>query len=315
MLSFEALSDKSRSIACIMDKKKKKPKRVIYLTEKGRTKVEQAEDFPTDLSKFCDEKLSDGQCLILKDGYEFEFCPPNKLPNMLRANYYINGRSGSGKSWYINELIVKYATMYPENEIYYISCNDINNDVSYSEEMKKRVKQIELTSITSTVDFKKFKSCFFLFDDVLDTDITLDIVEEYQKEITEKKKELTRKQLLTIEKETDGKSAAIKARIVKSIMSLIFLGRKQEISVAVVDHTLFSGKTSSDIIKESDYVTLFPYSNTSKLTLADFLMKKISFDVNQAKEVTENDWKQYDFLTIGNSGKKFYITPDKIKIL
>jgi hypothetical protein len=315
MFSFEPLTVKSKCIAVLKHRKTGKNKRLIYKTEKSRDKIEQKKDFQDQIDKFCDTSKSNKDCLTLKDQYEFEFCPPNKLPNMLRANYYINGRSGSGKSWYINDLIEKYDTMYPENEIYYVSCNDINNDISYSEEMKKRVSQLDLSTITSIVEFDKFKSCFFLFDDILDVNIALDIEKAYEEVESENKKPLTRSQKLKTERQNDSQAAEIKKRILQSIVNLSFAGRKQEISICVVDHKMFSGRSSCDIMSDTDYITLFPYSNMSKVTLIDFLMKKVSLDRFQSKEIAENEWVEFDFLTIGSGGRKFYITPTQVKLL
>lgn len=321
MLSFSKINKDSRAVAIVYDKQKDRTKEVVYLTKKKRGIDYDAEDFSEKLKKYINDDQSDDE-ISLKSRYEFQPVPPTEFsPDYKRFVNYIVGKSGSGKSFYTSLFVEKYHLLHPNNKIFYISNNPLSNDVSYSEELKEFIQEIDLSTINGVIDFTEFKDSLFIFDDIIDVAISLDpnsianqIIKEKATSTRQQQVELTLKDKEYLDKIVLKRGKIVKQYIIQSIYSLLKLGRKNSLSVLITDHKLFSGDISSQIISESHNITLFPYGNVSNLKLKQFLTEKVSFDKDQAEEIIKNEFYQYDFLTLLTEGIQGYITNSKLKI-
>lgn len=326
MLSFKRLSENSKCIAIIYDTKKERTKEVIYLTKLKRGITYDQGDFLEKLKKYTVDEGEDEEFdneIKLKDGYEFQpTCALEFTREYSRFVNYIVGKSGSGKSFYTSVYVEKYHLLHPQNKIYYISNNPLSNDISYSQELQDVIEEIDLNTINTVIDFTKFRNCLLIFDDVIDVAVSLDpnlvadeIIAEKAKSTRNQSINLTLKDKDYIEKRVAKKEKSTKEYITKSLENLMNLARKNYISMIITEHKMFTGKkTSNDIISESHNITLFPYVNVSDLQLKEFLMQKVSFDKDQAREIVNNDFYEFDFLNIITDGVKGYITNDKLKI-
>lgn len=323
MLSFTKLNKDSKAIAVIVDKTKGKTKEVVFLTALKRGQKPNNSEFEERLEKYA--ASWEDNAFVLRNKYEFHAAPPEDFtPEYKRFVNYIVGKSGSGKSFYTSQFVEKYHIVHPDNKIFYVSNNPLSNDVSYSAELKEQIEEIDLNTVNSVIDFTNFKDCLFIFDDIIDCNISLDpeifaqrLLEEKRNENPKSTKEvkLTVRETEYMDKLVLKQGQIVKKYIVDSIMNLLKLGRKNGISVVITDHKLYSGIISSEIISESHNVTLFPYVNVSNKKLKEFLMEKLSYDNDQADEILKkNKFYQFDFLTLMTQGVPGYITNNKIKL-
>lgn len=82
-----------------------------------------------------------------------------------RQILYINGASGSGKSYYTSMYLKEYLKMFPKNKIYIFS--SVNEDKKLDELHKKRVKRVPLNEkfVNTPLTIDDFKDCLVLYDD------------------------------------------------------------------------------------------------------------------------------------------------------
>lgn len=336
MLSFK--EHKNSKLIGLLSDSKGTVKESIFLNERTSDKLIQDKDFAEKIKKYAEDITINEEEIVesfkMKEGYRLEYCPPKFNEHNQRLVSYIVGKSGSGKSYYTAALLDKYHLMYPKNDIYYISANFLTNDSSFDKIMakksfKKKIKQIDLLSILTTIDFKKYNNCMFVFDDIIDVEISLDpdkIAKEYIAEQIEVRNRNSKKEMIQeyklllndqvkLQRISKSRAETIKSYIISSIISLLNLGRKNNLSVIVTDHSFFSGRVSSKVLSESHNITLFPFGNVSNEKLKEFLIKKLSFDNWQANKIIENQFIKYDFLNISTTGNNFYFTSKKFNFL
>ena len=128
-------------------------------------------------------------------------------------------------------------------------------------------------------------------------------------------KELNFKDQAVIDKAVRAKGKIVKNYILESITNLLFLARKQSVSVLITCHDLFSGRAASKIIGESHNIVLFPYSNVSNKKLKDFLTTKASYDNDEASDLLKTEFLQYEYLSLNVNGRRYYMSPSTLKIL
>ena len=311
MFSLKKLTDDSRTVGVIRDKKDKKIMELIYFTERSRDLDESKCNFEKDVARYA-LKDRNGYFCFFTD-YEVEMAPHNKVTQRFPrfVNYYI-AKSNSGKSYQIAQYIRHYLKAHPKNNVFYASANPLTNDQNYSDLIEK-VKEIDLMSLESVIDFKELKDCLFVFDDcdsMFSTSLTdLDdrLTEQNVKtlSVTEKNKAL---------KMLKNKSEDVRYYLNESIKSLLNCGRKNNISVINVAHKYNDGPFQMMMISESTGIVLFPYTTTSAI-FGNFLLNKLSFSKAEVKCIQNNiQFYQYDFFYVNNSGSRFIMTNDRLKL-
>lgn len=284
----------------------------IWFTEKNR-KDKFPDTFGVDTKKYftCDPNTNE---FILKDldKYSIELVPHNRVTEKYPqyVNYYL-AQPNSGKSFQIAQQIKRYLEVFPKNTVLYASANPLSNDESY-DGIRDKITEIDLMKQDGIIDFNEFQDTCFIFDDcdslfsmsMEDLDERLDA--ETVKELSVLERDKTRKMLMK-------KMETLPFLINESIRSLIGNGRKKNISLCVVGHKYNDGANQMKILSGSTGVILFPYS-TSKNVFQTFLQMKLGFQKEDAEYIANVDFYQYDFLFINNRGKRFIITPDRLKM-
>lgn len=350
MLSFKKL-DKSKLFAQIVDKKKSVVIDTLYINEKYENVVVQDSDFAKRIHNYADKvEEKDGivHSFELKDGYIIENCPPEFNDVDEREVSYIVAKSGSGKSYFTAAYVDKYHTKNPHNRIYYVSVNKITNDKSFDELLKKKsfnkiFSQINLMTCNTTIEFANYRNCLWIFDDIIDVDIPVNvndvldaaIVEIMNKEVkkkddavarkakyipTPREKQAIQEQLTMIDQiklsnVAKRRSDVLKKNIKDSILMLLKAGRKNKISVICTNHEMFSSETPAPLITEAQKIIIFPYGNVSPFKLKEFLTKKTPIDSFQANNITANSFMKYEPLVINVNGINFYFTLTKFQFL
>jgi nucleoside-triphosphatase THEP1 len=134
--------EKCGDLICrIVDNPRYKNKKVALCKEK----------LDDDIKQFDEMKLSSGMFQLIPD------------KNKDRTTMYVTGSAGSGKSYFVAEYCKEYHKTFPDNEIYLISENDEDpafDSLSY-------VKRIIIDDLhTDPLDWKEFKNCLIVFDDI-----------------------------------------------------------------------------------------------------------------------------------------------------
>lgn len=112
------------------------------------------------------------------------------------------------------------------------------------------------------------------------------------------------------------RSQFIKECIHNTIQNFLKNGRKYGISVITTTHRFFDRNPTVDCANdESGLVVLFPYANVSNEKLVEFLRDKLCFDLTQARSVSSRVFKNYEFLAINTSGRKFFFTSHYLQFL
>lgn len=312
MFSFNSLSDDSRTVARIVDKKKK-TKETLYFTEKSRDLKGVPDDFDRKFRKYGNKtSKSGGGFYTLDDGFAFEMIPHSKVTQKFPrfVNYYL-AKSNSGKSFQIATYIRAYLKEHPKNTVYYASANPLRNDDNYKDLVDDdRVQEIDLLSIDTVIDFKQLRDTLLVFDDCdsalpaslsdLDPDI-----DPSRLSVADKVKGA---------KLLKNKTQGIKTNLSDSIISLLNCGRKNNISIIAVGHKYNDGDFQCKLISESTGVVLFPYT-TTRAIFSTFLINKLSFNKEEVKDIETNlEFFQYDFFFVNNSGKRFIMTNDTLKL-
>ena len=331
MFSIKEINQASRSFGYLEEVATKEAKEILYFTTRVRDdgiteKV--IDECEQELQKYYqgNEALPSKYqfrilpCIDFKEGFE-------------RDAVYCCGGPGSGKTWQIANYIQNYHKFYPENQILYVSANNIENDASLDrvlslkrtvidpktkKPVEERVlKQINLLSVESAIDHQEWKDTLFIFDDIIDMKPTVNINEVIAQLTEEEKKKFmkngcTLKEKESLENYTLRKMKRCIGYIRDSITNLLKGGRKQRISLIIVDHKLNSGPATCDFISQCSSFWLFPYANNSKESLKTWLRGKISFDKEEAATIAEIEFYQFDFLFINKAGKKFCMTPDRL---
>lgn len=309
MLSTTRIADNSRTIAQIRDKIKDKIKTKIYYTDLKRG-VDYQDTFDKDFEKY--GRKVNGFYTLDDKKYEYEVISHDKVTTTFPriSNLYI-ANANSGKSYQIAKLVREYIQFFPNNAIYYASNNPLSNDSNYAD-IKDKMREIDIINLETCLDFTEFKDCLFIWDDCDTTpsanleDLDEQLNKENVKTLSVTDKHKARQMLKT-------KTSDAIEHINNSIKSVNANGRKNNISQCVVQHVFFGGQFQTKIISESTGLCIFPYG-ASPNVIKKFIKEKLSFDNDEANELSSLTWYQYDFLFINKVGKKVVVTNDKIKI-
>lgn len=308
MLSFKPLKEKaSRHIATI-ENSTGDVKECIFFTELSRGEHKPTNSFEEDLKQYVTEDSTPTD-FRMKDDFKLSILPSNDTTGLQRETVSVFGKSGSGKSWQIKNYIRNYNLLRPKNKIFFYSMNRLENDTSYDEDLLEKITQIDLMSVDCAVDPEYYRDSLFIFDDVLDVKISISPASVFPGYKTANLQERSK-----MEKECDKKSTSVKSLLNASVKNILNLGRKYNISCIAVYHKLKSGMDSTFVVEESSSCWLYPYT-ASKKTIASFLEERLSFSKDDSEKISNEQFFQYDFLYINNSGKLFYFTPNHFMIL
>lgn len=101
-----------------------------------------------------------------------------------------------------------------------------------------------------------------------------------------------------------------------TVHNLLKNGRKYGISVITTTHALFGNNPTAECSKdEAGLIVLFPYANVSNEKLVEYLRDKLCFDLPQARAVTKRTFKNYEFLAVNTTGRKFFLTSHYLEFL
>lgn len=309
MLSFKPLiPGKSRHVASIEDSEGD-IKELIFFTEVGRKEKIPENDFEKRLQDYTEEG-STVDDFHVTDDYRLNIVPSNNIKGLQRETVSIFGKSGSGKSWQIKNYIRNYSLLHPGNKIYFYSMNKLENDPSYDADLLKKITQINLMSVDCAIHPEKYSESLFIFDDVLDVKFSLSPGDVFG--LQYRLADLTAKSKM--ERDCSKKAASIKCFLNESVKNILNVGRKYDTSCIAVYHKLRSGIDSTFAVEESSSCWLYPYGAT-KHALHGFMTERLSFSKEEIKEFSKEQFYQYDFLYINNSGKLFYFTPNHFKFI
>ena len=311
MFSFKQLDDDSRTVGIIKHIKTNKTKELLYFTERSRSIKNTKSDFEEKIKEY-GSKNKDGY-YVLDEEYTFEMAPHNKVTEKFpRFVNYLLAKSNSGKSYQISNYIKKYLQAFPKNSVYYASANPLENDKNY-EGLLEKVKEIDLMSLNSVIDFKEMKDCLFVFDDC-DSAFSTNLMDLDERLTDDNVKQLSVLDRNKVHKMMDKKADDIQRFINQSIKSLLNCGRKNNISVINVGHKFNDGRDQMVMISESTGVILFPYTTTTAI-FSTFLINKLSFSKEEVAGLLNNlTFYQYDFFFVNNSGSRFIMTNDSLKL-
>lgn len=309
MFSFKKLNEESRMVALIRDPEGNVSKDFIYFNDLTRDLAGKDTNFKEEMKKYA--TLENG-LYKLKEGFTFQAVPSAVTTKFPRSvNYYI-ASSNSGKSYNIAQYARAYSQLHPDNQIIYCSANPLENDTNYAD-IKDKIKEIDVMKLDSIIDFTQFKNALFIFDDCdaafsaslqgLDERLTEEVVKDLS--VTDRRKA---KVML------DKKLSEACSHVNGSIKSLLYCGRKNNLSLCLVGHKLNDGVHQVMVVNEATSVTLFPYS-LRQGSMLKFLKDKLDFSDNDIKLVSDIKFFQYDFLKISHKGKPWIMTNDRIGFL
>lgn len=119
-----------------------------------------------------------------------------------------------------------------------------------------------------------------------------------------------------IAKLNEFRAKQIRMHIQNTIHDFLKRGRKYGVSLVTIAHRMFDrDDTAQCSLDESHGVVLFPYANTSREKLVEYLRTKLCFDLTQARAVADKVYKQFEFLYIGTNGKHFFMTSNHFEFL
>jgi hypothetical protein len=310
----EAVEGQSRSFGYTYEKSSGEVEKILYFTNKSENYSVKEED-----------RIEENP-LILGKETRFGILPSSEvLANFKREVLYICGKSGSGKSYQIAKFVEMYHKFYPQNKIVWISAKNILDDVSLKNIINlahnplhppvgpnKVVQQVDLLTINSVLDFEGMENMLFVFDDIIDSPITVD--PKMVMAMMPPGKEVGLKEIKAAESYITSKMKSVKKMIADSIIKLLNVGRDKRLSCIVVDHKINSGTFSKKVVLESTAVMLFPYNNVSKPALRSFLEDKLSYSKEESERVANTEFFEFDYLYL-NTGIRFFMTPRHLEIL
>ena len=147
----------------------------------------------------------------------FQIIPNTKVERQI---LYINGQSGSGKTYFIKQYLVEYKKLFPKNSIYCFSPFD--DDISYDGVKIQNIK-IEDELIDDNLTSKDFENCMCIFDDV-----------------------------------EAISNRALKKEILRIMDDILTTGRHYRVSACVVFHEACAGNQTKKVLNESSSITFFP---------------------------------------------------------
>jgi hypothetical protein len=113
--------------------------------------------------------------------------------------------------------------MKPRNKIYFFSLNKLADDESFDEDLRDIMVQVNLMTINEAIKPKKYENSLFVFDDILDVNMSLDPEDVFGEVYTY----VDLPTQIKMEEECDKKRAAIKVYLNKSVKNILNQGRTQ----------------------------------------------------------------------------------------
>ena len=184
-----------------------------------------------------DEREKDTLNIVLEEGEHFEELPTND-PNQVSIDF-ISGRAGSGKSYYLKQVILNYKKIYPENKVYLFSeskSDKVLDDIVKRIPLDKFAEESDLT-------WDKFDDCVFVcFDDI--------------------------DQL-----ENSRENNYLRKKLYHLMNSLIQNARKKHIQIAQTAHIATDGATTKVILNSASNIIIFlnSISMQHKRMMKDYL--------------------------------------------
>lgn len=152
-----------------------------------------------------------------------------------RFIYYITGKSGSGKSTFINRMLLYYKKKRPTSNIYLFSAKD--EDESLSEELNIKRININESLIEDPITIYEFeKNDVIIFDD------------------------------------HDNLPKKIKLAVVHTLNQILEIGRSYHLNCIVTNHLPTGGNDTKKIINEAHAIIYFPHFINNKG--AQYLLNK-----------------------------------------
>lgn len=309
MLSFKPLiPGASRHVAAIQDQQNN-TKRMIFFTEVGRNAKLPENTFAEDLEQYVEPGFTVSD-FKMREGFKLTILPSNPIDGLRRETISVFAKSGSGKSKTTADYVKLYQLLHPENVVYFYSLNKLELDPSYPEEVRERMVQVDLLSVDCALDPEQIPNSLAIFDDCLDVTYSLSPPQVFGEEYLTA--DLTARSRM--ERECDKKAQSIRTFLNASVKNILNLGRKYNTSCISIFHKLRGGSAATFAVEESSACWLYPHSAT-KSALASFLQERLSFSKQDVQELEKEEFFQYDFLSINNSGKLFFFTPNHFKFL
>jgi len=172
--------------------------------------------------------------MVLTKG-KFQLGPNSKNE---RDVAYVFGQSGSGKSYFVVDLVTQYKKAHPKNRIFLFTTV---YDVSTIDKIKglKKIKTGDPEFLSMPFILEDFKNSIIIFDDV------------------------------------DGiQNKALKSKMWFCMSEILTKGRHYHISCVVTNHVATNGHDTKLILNEAQSITLFPSTvgaRVLKYVLSDYL--------------------------------------------
>ena len=192
-----------------------------------------------------------------------------------RTAYYIPGRSGAGKSYYVAGIARKYHKLWPKHPIFVVCKTPVGNDPAFAglELVQIPIARI-LANKLDVIDSFGYSGAMVIFDD-------WDSFEDAE-----------RKAVLALMKD------------------VLNLGRKQRLSTCVTSHQLSNFLETRSIISEAEFVTVFPQV-TMKAHLVYLCEKRLGLDRDIVKRLEEKG----RWATVHTSAPLFILSEGECEML
>ena len=185
---------------------------------------------------------------------------------------YVSGPSGVGKSVYVAKFLKEYNNRYPERKIYLFS--EKNDDESFDD-----IKNLEI------VDLEDMKNEPYCCEDL---SMSCCVFDDFDS-ISDKN---------------------IKQNVVKTLNTVLCVGRSYSITVLTTTHKLKANQLSMMAINESNYFTIFTRAN--KKQNYDFIVDKLGIDKKTAETIVNQRSRT---VTIRNHYPQLYITDNEVHLI
>jgi archaellum biogenesis ATPase FlaH len=156
-----------------------------------------------------------------------------KNGKVMREIYYIVGKSGSGKSYFMSQYAKQYRKTFPKNDIYILS--QITDDDNLKEIKGLYSIDVDESLIVNPLNYLQFEKSLLLIDDI-------DAIANEE----------------------------IKQKIKQLVQEIAELGRHKEISLCVTSHLSTKGHETKTIINEATSFVLFRGGSNKRL-LTEYL--------------------------------------------
>ena len=250
---------------------RKTPINIVYLTK---------EKLPANMSEDEIDDFERKSSLIITDDDKSKFQPvPIVKNNELNAiSFFVAGVSGSGKSYYVAQLVnnIKTLDRFKDADIFLIT-GQTKPDPAYEDHIDKYMK-INLDSEDFfTLTYADFENSIVIFDDV-----------------------------------NSLGNRALEGFIFNLQKSLAENGRKNNIALININHASRDFTRTKYIIHESNYFTLFCASNFNDSK--KFMKSYLDYDENEIKQVKRLS-RHTRSVTIHKSNPQYILSDREIRLL